>query len=98
MTQPVQMSDLQYLVMVSDADTPTAALGNVGRIIGLPMAYMPLLGSGADNTGVLLGVNGYPRAAILPTTPPGMAEFLMTPALDNTTKTFIDSIPLPGIW
>lgn len=101
MTQPavpVAMTDLSYLIMVADQDTPSAVASNAGRIVGIPLGYVPFLGSGPDNTGTLLGVNGYPRAAILPTTPAGVTEFLMTPALDNTTKTAIDSIPLPGIW
>jgi len=87
------MTDLQYIQMVADADTPSGAAQWDGQIVGIPFEYIPGLGSGPDDTGRLLGVDGYPRAG-----GPTGTQFVMTPALDNVTRDFIRDIPSPEIW
>lgn len=85
---------LQAIILEADADTPATYLPYAGRVVLIHPEDMPGMGSGPTDPGKLLGILGYPNGV----NAQGMTRYLMTPALDQVTKDFIDSIPLPKVW
>jgi hypothetical protein len=80
---------LTWITLVSDAETPEAALPYAGRVVGVRPEDATALGSGPGSPGWLYGVRGYLRTAAAG----GTLEWLMTAAVDSATRTWLANLP-----
>jgi hypothetical protein len=89
----VNLGNQQWIVLVSDFDTPSDFVQYAGRIVGVPNG-ITLPNQGQIDSITIQGITLY---GYLRTSPGGFLEWVMA-AAPNPNQVYIDSIPAGGSW
>lgn len=90
---PIDLGDQQWIVLVTDTDTPANLAVYAGRIVGVPVGVqLPALGTLDTITIQGITLNGYLRLSS-----GGVLEWVMAAPL-NPNVVAVNAIPATGSW